>query len=109
MRKIRADNQHHHTHCAHQHHESWTHLPAHVLFQRNQPRVDWIPLLMLALELFRQHGELSLRTLDGGAWLQPSDDRHRVSSGFRFVRQRPGNKDIDRSTRGKDAREIKRR
>ena len=109
MRKIGADNQHDDTHCAHQHQESWTHLPAHVLFQRNQPRVDRIPVRMLALQLFRQDGELSLSTLDGYAGLQPSDDRHRVSGGFRIVRERPGNKDIDRRARGKDAGEVERR
>src|SRR5215470_11969227 len=109
MRKVRADNQHHGTHGAHQHHEGWTHLPAHMLFQRNQPRFDGISLRMLAFELSCQAGEFRLSACDRGAELEPSDDSQRISLGFCLVRQRPGNKDIGRSARSEDAREVERR
>ena len=55
---------------------------AHVLRQRDQPRSDTVPFRMLALQLFPQRRELSLRALHRRAGLQPSDDLHRVSLRF---------------------------
>src|SRR6202012_2138230 len=96
------------THGAHQYHESWTYLPAHVFIQRNQPGLDRIPLWMLAVKLFRQNVELCLRATDSSARLKPSDDRHCVPVGFLIIRQRPGNKGVDRRAGSKDAGEVER-